>query len=108
MTIGSLAWSRRTTAVKEGFATKDVRTLIADHLGVDVKRVTDEAHFAEDLGADWLDRLELMIVIEDQFVDVEITDDDVDRIDVVGDLMRHIESAGHERRQRRVVEKPLQ
>jgi acyl carrier protein len=108
MTIGSLAWSRRTTAVKEGFATKDVRTLIADHLGVDVKRVTDEAHFAEDLGADWLDRLELMIVIEDQFVDVEITDDDVDRIDVVGDLMRHIESVGNERRQRRVVEKPLQ
>jgi acyl carrier protein len=108
MTIGSLAWSRPATAVKEGFATKDVRTLIADHLGVDVKRVTDEAHFAEDLGADWLDRLELMIVIEDQFVDVEITDDDVDRIDVVGDLMRHIESVGHERRQRRVPEKPLQ
>jgi acyl carrier protein len=108
MTIGSLTWSRPTAAVKEGLATKDVRTLIADHLGVDVKRVTDEAHFAEDLGADWLDRLELMIVIEDQFVDVEITDDDVDRIDVVGDLMRHIESVGHERRQRRVVEKPLQ
>jgi acyl carrier protein len=108
MTIGSLAWSRRTAAAKEGFATKDVRTLIADHLGIDVKRVTDEAHFAEDLGADWLDRLELMIVIEDQFVDVEITDDDVDRIDVVGDLMRHIESVGNERRQRRVVEKPLQ
>jgi acyl carrier protein len=108
MTIGSLASSRRTTAVKEGFATNDVRTLIADHLGVDVKRVTDEAHFADDLGADWLDRLELMIVIEDQFVDVEITDDDVDRIDVVGDLIRHIESAGNEGRQRRVVQKPLQ
>jgi acyl carrier protein len=49
-----------------------------------------------------------MIVIEDQFVDVEITDDDVDRIDVVGDLIRHIESVGNERRQRRVVEMPLQ
>src|SRR5262249_55691366 len=40
----------------------NVRTLIADQLGVDVKRVTDEAHFTDDLGADWLDRLELMIV----------------------------------------------
>jgi acyl carrier protein len=56
----------------------DVRTIIAKHLGVEVKRVTDEAHFTYDLGADWLDRLELMIVIEDQFPAVEITDDDVD------------------------------
>ena len=97
MTIGTPAACHRATCVKEELATKDVRTLIADHLGVDVKRVTDEAHF-NDLGADWLDRLELMIVVEDRFVDVEITDDDIDRIDVVGDLIRHVESAGNERR----------
>jgi acyl carrier protein len=108
MTIGSLTPSQQTTAVKEGFSTKDVRTLIANHLGVDIKRVTDEAHFAEDLGADWLDRLELMIVIEDRFAGVEITDADVDQIDVVGDLIRHIESVGIERRQHRLVETPLQ
>ena len=114
MTIGSLTSSQHTPAVKksfatkEGFAAKDVRTLIADHLGVDVRRVTDEAHFTEDLGADWLDRLELMIVIEDQFVDVEITDADVDQIHVVGDLIHHIESAGNARRQRCIVETPLQ
>jgi len=54
-------------------------------------RVTDEAHFT-DLGADWLDRLELMIVIEDRFVDVVITDDEVDHLEVVGDLIRHIET----------------
>jgi acyl carrier protein len=108
MTIGSLTSSQLTTAVKEGFATKDIRTLIANLLGVDVKRITDEAHFAEDLGADWLDRLELMIVIEDQFADVEMTDDDVDKIDVVGDLICHIQSVGNERRQRRIVQAPLQ
>jgi acyl carrier protein len=108
MTIGSLTSSQQITAVKEGFASKDIRTLIANHLGVDVNRVTDEAHFADDLGADWLDRLELMIVIEDQFADVEMTDDDVDQIDVVGDLIRHIENVGNERRQRRIAQAPLQ
>ena len=54
------------------------------------------------------DRLELMIVIEDRFADVEITDDDVDRIDVVGDLIRHIESKRRERRRRPSFEAPLQ
>jgi acyl carrier protein len=69
------------------------RTLIAHQLGVDVKRVTDEAHFADDLGAEWLDRLELMIEIEAQFPTVEFTDDEVDQIDVVGDLIRHLKNA---------------
>jgi acyl carrier protein len=78
----------------------DVRTLIAHHLGVDVKRVIDEAHFADDLSADWLDRLELMIVIEDQFAGVEITDENVDQIEVVGDLIRHIETMDNERHRR--------
>jgi acyl carrier protein len=103
MTMGGPASNRRMTTAKDDFATKDVRTLIADHLGVDVTRVTDEAHLKDDLGADWLDRLELMIVIEDRFGDVEITDDDADRIDVVGDLIRHIESVGSERRQWRAA-----
>ena len=60
------------------------------------------------LGADWLDRLDLMIAVEDQFAGVEITDGDVDRIEFVGDLIRHIESVGNERRQRRIVQAPLQ
>jgi acyl carrier protein len=71
----------------------DVRAIIANYLGVDVERVTDEAHFTDDFGADWLDRLELMIEIEDRFPAVEFTDDDVDQIDVVGDLIRHIKRA---------------
>jgi len=71
MTIASLRSSQKATATREVLASNDVRTLIANHLGVDVKRVTDEAHFTDDLGADWLDRLELMIVIEDRFADVQ-------------------------------------
>jgi acyl carrier protein len=71
--------------------------------------VTDEAHFTDDLGADWLDRLELMMVIEDRFTDVVITDEDVDQIEVVGDLIRHIENVdNNERRRRSIVEAPLQ
>ena len=103
MMMGSLTPSEQATAVKEVFATIDVRTLIANHLGISVGRVTDEAHFTNDLGADWLDRLELMMVVEDQFAGVEITDEDVDQIAVVGDLIRHIEAMDNQRRRRGVA-----
>ena len=49
-------------------------------------------------------RLELMIVMEDRFADVVITDEEVDQLEVVGDLIRHIENADHERRRRSNVE----
>ena len=65
--------------------------------------MTDEAHFTDDLGADWLDRLELMIVIEDRFADVEITDEDIAQLEVVGDLIRHIENVDNESRRRSIV-----
>jgi len=70
----------------------EIRTLIAEHLDVNIERVTDEAHFIDDLGADWLDRLELMIMIEDQFGGLEISDDDAGQIKVVGDLIRYVET----------------
>ena len=107
MTITSLKSSQKATATSEVLASLDVRTLIANQLGVDVKRVTDEAHFTDDLGADWLDRLELMIVIEDRFADVVITDENIDQLEVGGDLIRHIENVGNERRRRSIVETPL-
>ena len=72
-----------------------VRSLIAAQLHVNLKRVTDEAHLVEDLGADWLDRLELMIAIEDQFGCVEIPDDQADKIMRVGDLIRFVEIHDH-------------
>jgi acyl carrier protein len=108
MTIGCLTSSQPIPAPREIFTTNDVRTLIAKHLGVDLKLVTDEAHLTYDLGADWLDRLELMIAIEDEFAGVEIADDDVEHIDVVGDLIRHIENASSEKRRRLVGESLLQ
>jgi acyl carrier protein len=93
MTIASLKIESNATARGEVLGAKDVRTLIAHQLGVDVKRVTDEAHFSDDLGADWLDRLELMIEIEAQVPNVEFTDEEVDQLEVVGDLIRHLKSA---------------
>jgi acyl carrier protein len=78
---------------EEGLEVREIRALVAKHLDVDVGRVTDEAHFRHDLGADWLDRLELLIQIGDQFADVEIMDDDADQFEVVGDLIRYVEDA---------------
>ena len=100
MSIAGLTSTDQPTAIKAVFATNDVRTFIANHLGVSVGCVTDEAHFTDDLGADCLDRLDLIIAVEDQFAGVEITDGDVDRIEFVGDLIRHIETLDSERRRR--------
>jgi acyl carrier protein len=100
MTIDSLTPSEQITAIKEVFPTNDIRTLVANHLGVGVGRVTDEAHFSNDLGADRLDRLELMMMVEVQFPGVEIRDNEADRIEVVGDLIRFIETVDNERRRR--------
>jgi acyl carrier protein len=98
MSIAGLTSTEQTTAIKAVFAANDVRALIANHLGVSVSRVIDEAHFTTDLGADWLDRLDLMMAVEDHFVGVEITDNDVDRIELVVDLIRHIETWDNEKR----------
>jgi acyl carrier protein len=68
-----------------------VREIVARHFGIDTEQLTADAHFQEDLGADWLDRLELLIVIEDQIPGFEIADVVADQIDTVGDLMRAIE-----------------
>jgi acyl carrier protein len=73
------------------FDADEVRTLIAEYLDIDAKRVTDEVHLSDDLGLDWLDKLELMILIEDKFVEVEFSDAAVQEIEVVGDLIRQID-----------------
>ena len=67
-----------------------LRVLIAEHLEVDVRLVTDDAHLSRDLRADWLDRLELIILVE-EIAGVEITDNEADRIEVVGDLIHYID-----------------
>ncbi len=72
------------------FDKNKLRMLIADYVGIKPEKVTDETHFTDDLGLDWLDQVELMILIEDQFDAVEFSDADV-RIKIVGDLIRHVE-----------------
>jgi acyl carrier protein len=74
----------------------NIRALIADQFGVDLKLVTDQTHFARDLGVGWLNRLELVLLVED-WTGLELHDDDVERIDVVGDLIRLFESAEAQR-----------
>ena len=108
MTIGTLTPCNQTMAINEVLASNDIRTVVADHLGVSVDRVRDGAHFSHDLGADWLDRLDIVMVIEDQFPGLQISDDEVDRIEVVGDLIRLIETVDNERRRRPIVKAPLQ
>jgi acyl carrier protein len=76
-------------AAQLDFDTNKLRTLIAEYVGIEAELVTDEAHFSDDLGLDWLDQLELMALIENEFAGVEISET---KIEVVGDLIRHIES----------------
>ena len=63
-----------------------VRAIIADQLMVDPDEVTDGASFVEDLGADSLDTVELIMEFEDEFA-VEISDEDAEKISTVGEAI---------------------
>jgi acyl carrier protein len=75
--------------------TKDVATklkkMVVDHLGVDESKVTDEASFIDDLGADSLDTVELVMAFEEEFGS-EISDSEAEKILTVGDAIKFIES----------------
>jgi acyl carrier protein len=91
MTVNTSGPIQGATARTESSVDIDkLRALIADYLEVDVRHVTDDAHLSRDLGADWLDRLELIILFE-EIAGVEITDDKADQIEVVGDLIYYID-----------------
>ena len=68
-----------------------VKKIVADHLGVEEEKVTDEASFIDDLGADSLDTVELVMAFEEAF-DVEIPDEKAETILTVGDAISHLES----------------
>ena len=72
-----------------------VRGIIAEQLGVKLEEVTDTASFIEDLGADSLDTVELVMALEEEF-GIEIPDEDAEKMITVGDAMKYIEqkSAG--------------
>jgi acyl carrier protein len=78
-----------------------VRRFIAEYAGIDLKHVTDQTHLADDLGLDWLDQLELMVLIEDEFVGVNLfANTTAAQIELVGDIIRHIEVRGTARARR--------
>ena len=68
-----------------------VREIIVDQLGVDEKHVTDEAAFIDDLGADSLDTVELVMALEEEF-DVEIPDEEAEKISKVQDAIDYIKN----------------
>ena len=68
-----------------------VKKIIADHLGVDEQKVTDEASFIDDLGADSLDTVELVMAFEEEFGS-EISDSEAEKILTVGDAIKFIEN----------------
>ncbi len=66
-----------------------VRSIIAEQLGVKVEEVVDQASFTDDLGADSLDTVELVMALEEEF-GIEIPDEDAEKMRTVGDAMRYI------------------
>ena len=66
-----------------------VKEIIVDQLGVDENEVTDSAHFIEDLGADSLDTVELVMAFEEEF-NIEIPDDDAEKITTVGSAIGYL------------------
>ncbi len=67
-----------------------VKGIIVEQLGVDESEVTPEASFVEDLGADSLDVVELVMALEEEF-EVEIPDEDAEKIVKVGEAVKYIE-----------------
>jgi acyl carrier protein len=69
-----------------------VKKIVVEHLGVDADKVTEEASFIDDLGADSLDIVELVMAFEEEF-GVEIPDDAAETILTVGDAVKYIDKA---------------
>ena len=66
-----------------------VREIIINELGVEVEKVTDDASFVEDLGADSLDTVELVMTFEEEF-GLDIPDEDAEKMKTVGDAVRYL------------------
>jgi acyl carrier protein len=68
-----------------------IRKIIVDQLGVDESAVTEDASFVDDLGADSLDTVELVMALEEEF-GIEIPDEDAEKMITVGDAVKYIDS----------------
>ncbi|HVN23602.1 MAG TPA: acyl carrier protein [Syntrophorhabdales bacterium] len=70
--------------------TEKVKKMIVEQLGVNESEVVPEAKFIDDLGADSLDIVELVMALEDEY-GIEIPDEDAEKIETVGDAIKYIE-----------------
>jgi acyl carrier protein len=68
-----------------------VKEIIINELGVDADKVTDEASFVEDLGADSLDTVELVMAFEEEF-GIDIPDEEAEQMRTVGDAVKYIDA----------------
>lgn len=71
-------------------AAEKIRAIIAEQLGVKIEEVTPQASFIDDLGADSLDTVELVMALEEEF-GIEIPDEDAEKMTSVGDAIKYIE-----------------
>ncbi|HJN84150.1 MAG TPA: acyl carrier protein [Candidatus Pelagibacter bacterium] len=69
-----------------------VKKIVADHLGIEEAKVTEESSFIDDLGADSLDTVELVMAFEEEF-GAEISDNEAEKILTVGDAIKFIENS---------------
>jgi len=69
-----------------------IKKIVVDQLGVKPDQITPEAKFIEDLGADSLDTVELVMALEEEFGN-EIPDEEAEKLTAVGDVIRYIEEA---------------
>ena len=67
-----------------------LKKTIAEQLGVDESEITPESHFIDDLGADSLDTVELVMQLEEEY-GIEIPDEDAEKLQTVGDVVKYIE-----------------
>lgn len=67
-----------------------VKEIIVNELGVEAEKVTEDASFVEDLGADSLDTVELVMAFEEEF-GIEIPDEDAEKLQTVGDAIRYLQ-----------------
>ncbi len=73
-----------------GEITQKVKDIIVEQLGVDAAQVTEDAKFVEDLSADSLDTVELVMALEEEF-SIEIPDEEAEKITSVGDAVNYIQ-----------------
>jgi acyl carrier protein len=66
-----------------------IKEIIADQLGVEIEKLREDANFVQDLGADSLDVVELVMAFEEEF-GIEIPDEDAEKIRTVGDVIKYL------------------